>query len=269
MSGKKKTRGTNKPGKNAGVSHRALDEAVKTKAALIADIGKFKMEVINAVKDIMEKHNAVAAQAAAHDQMIQNVVGFVAGKLGEANGGLEARFISIAKSIRGVDVNVLAIGEMLKELVGQLTQIDALISNLHKQTSNLLSSNWSALSEDGKYKQLTEEDFVAYKKALELSADDVADIKSNAETWYKELLTSAFRSAQESMRDQERAADAAYEAEQKRAKEAAEKAAAAQREQQALEDECKKAAADEQSLTAKTSGGQGSPYPEGAEIFGG
>lgn len=241
MSGKK-TRGSNKPGKDQGIAHKVFDEVVKFKTMIITDIGKFKTEVIGVIKDLGEKHNALAAQVEAQGQMLQNIAGFVASKLGDFNGSTEARYISIAKSIRGVDLNVLAIGEMLKEVIGQLTQVDAFIGNLHTQTGT---------------------------KALELSPEDIEALKKSAEEWYKELLRSAFAKAQENMREQERAADAAYEAEQKKAKEAAEKAAAEQKEQQTLEDECKKAALDDQSLAAKTSGGQGSPFPEGAEIFGG
>lgn len=228
--------------KDTSVSHRALDEIVKIKTALVTDIGKFKLEVVNQLKDFAEKHNSLAAQVASLEGVLKNLMNFVASELGKGQGSFEARFISIARSIRGVDVNVLAIAEMQKEIIGQLTQIDAVFQKLRSSGNDL---------------------------PIDLTEAEIEQVKTDAGAWYQDLLQSAFVAAQESMKRQEKAADEAYEAEQKRAKEAAEKLAAEQTQAQSIEDELKKAAANERAVTTSTSGGPGSDFPEGAEIFGG
>lgn len=79
------------------------------------------------------------------------------------------------------------------------------------------------------------------------------------------MVASSFKAVRERLEkdDQERKAqEAAVAAE-------AEKKAAEVAEASVVEAELKKAAVDELSIARHTSGGSGSPFPDGAEIFGG
>lgn len=257
-----KSKGSNKPGKNQGIAHKVFDDVVKFKTAITTDIGKFKTDVINAfngvkdiVKDAVEKHNNLAAQVAAQEEILRQVAGFVSSKLGETNGSTEARFASIAKSVRGQDLNILAMGEVLKEVVGQLTQNDVIMAQLVENSEKFLNSNVGPIEERQKI----------FAKSFQIEDADIPEVKKRAEDWFKELVTSAFRTAQENMIRQEREADEAYAKELQKAKEAAEE----QAKTQSLEEELRQATRDERTVSSSTSGGPGSPFPEGAEIFGG
>ncbi len=248
--------------KNPSISHRALDRLIEFQTKVTTDIGQFKVDVIkgfntlkDTVREAIEKHNDLAASVSALEAIVRNVAGFAASKAGHADGNLEARFISIARGIRGQDLNILAMGEVLKEVVGQLTQTDAIFRKLMTNRDHFLDGN------------LVQNE--TFAKCFELSAEEVEMVKKDAESWYTDLVRSAFKTAQEKVREQEREADAAYEAEQQRAKEAAEQAAAEQAKTQAIKDELEKATQDERSISASTSGGPGADFPKGAEIFGG
>jgi hypothetical protein len=232
--------------KTSGVAHRALDEIVKFKTAIITDIGQFKTDVLNAIKDIVkavrevqEKHNDLAAHISAVEGIAKNTSAFAASEIGKMGGSVQRHLNDLDRSTSAIDVNVLALAELAKELVGQITQIDVLLGRVH-------SAN-----------------------ALELTEEDVKNIKNDAEKWYSNLVASAFKTVRERLNAEDSDRKEKESLEAQKAKEAAEKLAADQSEIKTIEEEIQKANSVDLSVASSASGGGGSTFPDGAEIFGG
>lgn len=212
-----------------GVSHRLLDQMVKLEAKQDGKIA----EIRKVCGEVVEKHNNLAAAQVAHDQVLKQVAGFTASELGKTQGNVSI----IGRSLEGIDRNVLALAELSREIIGQLTQVDALFKKLKQYDARI---------------------------EVELTAEEVATIKADAEKWHKELLKSAFAAADRRIEEQRTEAlqnDAA-------AKAAAEQAAV-ESQKMTVESELKNAMVSDRTSVALTSGGPGSEFPEGAEIFGG
>jgi hypothetical protein len=250
-------------GKSPGVAHRALDEIIKFKTSLIVDVGKFKTDVLKAIGDIVAsvsevqtKHNDLAANLSAVEGMTQNIARFVASELGKMGGSVQRHLQDLDKSTSAIDLNVLALAELSKEVIGQLTQVDALISRLHEATAKVITGPKEA------------SDLNAYNSILELSGTDVMEIKTTAEKWYGDLVASSFKTVRARMEAEDVARREREELDALKAKEAAEAAAANVAESQTMAAELLKANSSDMAVAANTSGGPGSPFPEGAEIFG-
>lgn len=255
------------------ISHRALDEIIKFKTAVATDVGQFKIDVIKAVKEIADRHNDLAAHLAALEGIVNNTAAFAASEIGKLGGMSQRHFNELDKSVNAIDLNVLALAELSKEVIGQLSQVDVLINRLHSTIKTLLCGKYSGLMDEGldppgSVRRILPSDIEAFRDALRLAESDVESIKANAEKWYGDLVASAFKivrtrlDAEDEIR-REKEAVAAQEA-----KEAVEKAAADEAETKAVEAEIQKANSDDLAVAATTSGGSGSPFPVGAEIFG-
>lgn len=214
-------------GKSNGVGHQVLDR-----------LAKFEALWSSKQAELVKKHNELAAQGAALEQIIKQVANFTASELGKYHGTISGHIATLGRTTSGLDLNVLALAEIVKELVGQLTQVDAIFRKAKDAGSNF---------------------------TVDLTDDEVAQVKVDAEAWYKDLMASAFKTARENIEAQEAIA-IAQEAE---ARAAAEKAATDQQESATVEKELKDASVSDRTSVAPTSGGPGSQFPEGADLFGG
>lgn len=242
-------------GKATSISHRALDELVKFQTSIVTDMGKFKTDVIKSVQEIAEKHNEMATHLAAVETLARNAAAFTAGELGKMGGTVQQQLSIVGQATSAIDLNVLALAELTKEVVGQLTQIDAIFKKLGARLKFLLGNNPAVQIE--------------IDKAFDIPVEEISQIKAEAQKWYNEMVSFAFKTVQDRMakEDQERREQEAAAAQA--AKEAAEQQAASEAEAKVVEDELKKATLDDLSVAAHTSGGSGSPFPDGADIFGG
>lgn len=237
--------------KPTSISHRALDELVKLQTSIVTDIGAFKTEVIKAITEVSTKHNDLAAHLAAVEGVTNNVAQFAASEIGKLGGTMQQQMNIVGQATNAIDLNVLALAELMKEVIGQITQVDVIFKKLHQGVRRLATSNHLDIS--------------TFSDVLDLADSEIAQVKADAEKWYQQMVASSFKAVRERLEkdDQERKAqEAAVAAE-------AEKKAAEVAEASVVEAELKKAAVDELSIARHTSGGSGSPFPDGAEIFGG
>lgn len=146
-------------------------------------------------KELVEKHNSMASQLAAQEHLIKQVANFSAAEIGKMMAKLNLYFQSVDGALHHHDVNDLAMSELLKEIFGQLTQIDTVF-----RKANMSS---------------------------ELSDEDIENIKKEATEWFQATTASAFQKANETVQAQQK------EAEEKR--KAAEAALAAEKEKAAAD----------------------------------
>lgn len=250
---------------NTSISHRALDELVKFQASIVTDIGKFKTEVIRAVTDVATKHNELAAHLSAVEAVTNNVAQFASSEIGKLGGTMHQQLNIVGQATNAIDLNVLALAELMKEVIGQITQVDAIFKKFHTSVARLFSNKFSGLNEGPGVRQLTAKDLNEFNLALELAESEIAEVRTTAKKWYDEMVASSFKAVRERLEkdDQERRAQAEAAAAE------AEKAAKDAKESTDVESELKQASLDEMTVTGHTSGGSGSPFPDGAEIFGG
>lgn len=232
-------------GKNGGVPHRVFDE-----------LAKFEAKWNGKQNELIKKHNEMGANMAAIEQMVKQMAGFMASEMGKFQGTVAQHIGTLGRTTSGLDLNVLALAEISKEVFGQLTQIDALLKKIHSATGKLITG------------PVTTEALEEFNKVLDLTEEEVKDVKADAEEWYKSILQSSFQAAQERIMAAEKEALAQQKADEEAAKAAAEKAEAAT-EKETVEAELKKAAEAEKTVVANVSGGPGAAFPEGADIFGG
>lgn len=241
--------------KNTTISHRALDEIVKLKTAVITDIGQFKIEIIKTVKEIAEKHNELAAQIVAVEGLARNTAAFAASEIGKLGGTSHRHFAALDESVNAIDLNVLALAELAKEVIGQLTQIDAIFTKLSDKLKFLLGNNTAVQSQ--------------IDKAFMFSLEEVSQIKASAEKWYGELVASSFKTVKAKIEAEEIARREKEAVEAQEAKAAAEKITLDEVETQTVTTELQNANLTDLTVAPTVSGGSGSSFPEGAEIFGG
>lgn len=245
-------------GKGNGVAHQVIDMVRRIEAQ---QNGK--------IAELIKKHNDLAAAIAAQEQVMKQMAGFTAAEMGKFQGETAKHVSILARSVDGIDLNVLALAEMAKEIIGQLTQIDTVFKNLHSRTRNILANGHAALSDDGQPRQLTAEDLTAFNKALELSEEEIAKVRNDATDWYKNLVASAFKTVQEKRAQAEKEALEAEAKAKAEAEAAAAKAEAEKTEAETVNAELKAAAEAERTIVTNKSGGPGAAFPEGADIFGG
>jgi hypothetical protein len=213
-----------------------FDESVKHIAESQRQLTLF---VEGKLKELVDKHNSLVAAHNTNDDMLKKVIGFAAGSVGEVQAKHQHDTELLQKSLMGLDNNVLALAEMMKEVCGQLRQCDVFFERL------------------------------AAKAGVELNIveDDVEKIKQEAENWFHELVGSAFERVREKRIEQEKTERARQEAELK-AKEEAEKAARDKEEADKMAEGLQEAEKIDRSVFVG-SGGSGSEIPEGADVFGG
>lgn len=191
------------------------------------------------MKELVDRHNNMAAHLDAQEKLIKQVFSAAAINVGSLDAKLQQLSNECDKSLSGIDRNVLAVAEILKEVFGQFQQLDFFLHKLAAPS----------------------------QIALEASSDELATIRSEATKWYDEVVSSAFAKVQQRFveLEQERMRKATEEQE---AKERAEKAARDQEEADQVGQELKRADALDRSVIAMA-GGPGADIPEGADIFGG
>lgn len=189
--------------------------------------------------ELVKKHNELASQIVAIEALVKQVAGFAASEIGKFYGTMSKHIMTLGRTTQGLDLNVLALAEIMKEVIGQLTQVDAMFKKLRNSDSA--------------------------KNAMDLTEEDISQVKTDAESWFKDLMTSAFKTARDAI---EAAEKEAVEKENKEQEKAAE-IAFSKEEQIAIEEELKNSARLENKIATNLSGGPGSDFPEGADIFGG
>ncbi len=189
--------------------------------------------------ELVKKHNELASQIVAIEALVKQVAGFAASEIGKFHGTMSRHIATLGRTTQGLDLNVLALAEIMKQVIGQLTQVNIIFEKLRFSNS--------------------------INHALDLTESDLGQIKSDAESWFKELMATAFKTAREAI---ETAEKEAMEQEAKEQEKAAE-IAFSQEEQLIIEEELKNSARLERKVATTTSGGPGSDFPEGADIFGG
>lgn len=237
-------------GRSSGPS--PIDRIVKFEAEVAAKVNAQN----KLLGEVVTKHNDLAAKIEAVEHIAKQIAAFTASEMGKFQGTVMGHIGTLGRTTQGLDLNVLAMAEILKEVVGQLTQADAIFQKLAANAATFLNNS-----------MLDKEKLFA--SCFELSEEEIATVKTEAEAWYKELLKSSFKTARESIEAAEAEAMAREQAEREAAEKAALAAQADQKEEAAVEKELKDAATAERTVATSVSGGQGSPFPEGAEIFGG
>jgi hypothetical protein len=213
-------------GKGKGVAHKILD-----------DMAKFEVRWTAKQEEIVAKHNDLVTHMAGLEAAIKSIGSAAGTEIAKLVTGQELRDREFGGALSGLDLNILAMAEIVKEIFGQLSQIDTLFDRIFSKAD----------------------------LGASLSEDDRTGIKAKAEEWLKQVTISAFSTVQNRFAAE---AKARQEAEQA-AKEEAEKAASAKQEAERVEKELQQAEATDRSLVGTTTGGAGTSFPEGADIWGG
>lgn len=243
-------------GKGNGLSHQVLDKIVKFEASQQAKMG-----------ELIAKHNSMAAQINAQEAIMKNMAAWIAQELGKAQGTHQGQIRLLRDSIGGMDLNVLALAEVCREMIGQFTQVDTVLKKLHASVEKILIDNRHG-DASGRLVELTQEDIKGFRDILALSEAEIDTVKKDAQDWYADLLKASFKIAKDRIDEGLAQEKAAAEAEQA-AKEAADKAVVDAEESKVVEAELQNASAAERTVAANVSGGPGSAFPEGAEVWGG
>lgn len=195
------------------------------------------------VKEVVEKHNELTAKLSDVEKRQQQIAVFAAQEFGKLMAQTRTTTQSLVDSIDHLDLNVLSMVEILKELFGQITQADHF------------------------FKKLAHGDLppVPGNDPLELSEEEIKQVKDEAETWYNDVVASAFKKVQDRRAEEDRR----RAEELKKQKEAAEQAAKDEQEKRTVEKELQSAAEQERGVQVVGTGGPGAAIPEGADVFGG
>lgn len=178
-------------------------------------------------KEMVDKHNEMAAQLAAQEKLTQQVANFAASEFGKMQARLNLYFESIDGALHHHDVNDIAAAELLKEVFGQLTQADLFFKRL------------AGKLEGG-------------EALLEIAEADASSIKSDTLTWYHDLVRSAFKTANEVVEQQRKAAEESRKAEQAKVAAEKQKAAEDRAEAERMEAELQKAEGQDRGLVPST-----------------
>jgi len=161
-------------------------------------------------KELVTKHNEMAAQLAAQEQLTRNVANFAAAEFGKMQAKLNIYFQSVDGALHHHDVNDIATSEMLREIFGQLTQADLYFRRIQGLD-------------------------------VSLSDDEVEGIKKEAVEWFSTTMTSAFKTANETVERQRKEAEEARQQEKAAIAAEKEKAASDRAEAERMEAELLKA----------------------------
>lgn len=168
-------------------------------------------------KELVEKHNSMASQLAAMEHLIKQVANFSAAEIGKMMAKLNIYFQSVDGTLHHHDVNIIAMSEILKEIFGQITQID-----------------------------------LVFRKAgmsPVLLDEDVENIKKEATEWFQATTISAFQKADEIVQAQQKEAAEKREALEATLAAEKEKAAADKAEAERMEAEFQASEAQDRGLS--------------------
>jgi hypothetical protein len=191
------------------------------------------------IKELVAKHNEMAEKLAETEKRQQQIAIFSAQEFGKLMAQQQHIATEFSKSIEHIDMNVLATAEILKELFGQLVQADRFIKK------------------------------VANGATLELSEDEIGEVKKEAMEWFQTTVASAFKTVREKREAEDKARLEELEKAKKEAEEAAKAAVDSKAEAETSEKALQDAAIQERNVQTVGAGGPGADIPEGAEVFGG
>lgn len=214
---------------------------IKTLDDKISGIVKSANETLREIRAIVTEQNKRIGEL---EKLQQKIATFAAAEFGKVLGHQQTVAMEFANTTNHIDMNVLALAEVAKEIFGQLAQIDHVL-----QTSIVKPS-----TDSGDLK-------------LDLNIPDgeasIETIKTKAVEWYNQVTKSAFKivnAQREQHAEKMRQEEAALKKE-------AEEAAQAKTEAEVVEKELRSAEAP--GVLMPASGGEGSNIPEGADVFGG
>lgn len=188
---------------------------------------------------IIERHNEMAANVAACEQMLRTLLTTVGSEIGMLKANFELLVRESDRMWAGLDRNVLALAEIIKEIFGQLSRFDFFFQKMSS----------------------------AARVSLRLDEDESARLQIDASRWYQQVTAQAFETVRTRFAEEEQKRMAQAVAEEA-ARKAAEQAAVDTDERNRVEAELRSAAASDRSVTVEI-GGAGAPIPDGADIFGG
>jgi uncharacterized protein YdcH (DUF465 family) len=190
------------------------------------------------IKELVAKHNEMAEKLVETEKRQQQIAIFSAQEFGKLMAQNQHVATSFANSIEHIDLNVLATAEVLKELFGQLTQVDRFIKKVANGTD------------------------------LDLTEAELTEVKTEAEGWFKDTVASAFKAVLEKREAEDKARLAELERAKKEAEVAAKATVEAKTEAETVEKALGDAAIQERGIQT-VAGGPGADIPEGASVFGG
>lgn len=202
-------------------------------------VDRFGDSMRSKMEELIAKHNALAGEIEGIKKLQQQFMMFTAQEMGKATAQQQAIASELGSTIDHLDVNVLSLAEVMKEVFGQLQQIDHIFQNA------------KVVSAEGGYAL----DVDVIKDA------DVPGIKEGAQKWFDTVVASAFKTIQDRRAEEQRVA----EENARKAKEEAERAAKDKSEKELVEKEL----ARESGVQQIGAGGLGADIPEGADVFGG
>lgn len=214
------------------VAHKVLDE-----------MHKFQVSVSQKLSEVVEKHNELAAKIAGLEAVCKNVMQFSASEIGKLQAHQQLVNQEIGISMSRMDMNVLALAEMTKDIFIKMQESEAQILNLR-----------DALIDN------PEDNFAAILNCMNLDDERYEQVKSCALSLRDAYMKAAFKKVQDEI-----------EAEDKKRSEDIEKAqkeAESKAEADTVEKELQRADALDKGISLSVAG-PGSSFPEGAEIFGG
>ncbi len=196
---------------------------------------KIQKRTVTPKKDLIEQLSARVDYVMAQIEEIKNkqnsIAKFAAEEFGKLHAHQQTMGLEFWKAFQHVDMNIAALNEINREVFGQLTQIDFIIQGATVAESGQLNT--------------------------ELKDSAIEEVKSQARSWYADVVQSAFVRVRDQRLQEEAAKKAQAEAEAKKQ--------ADQTETQRIENELKA----EPGVLTQVSGGPGSEIPEGATVFGG
>lgn len=203
-------------------------------------VDRFAESMRSKMEEVIAKHNALAGEIEGVKKLQQQFMMFTAQEFGKATAQQQAIASELGSTIDHLDVNVLSLAEVMKEVFGQLQQIDFIFQNAKVVTP----------PEGG------------YKLDVDVIKDaDVPDIKEGAQKWFDTVVGAAFKTIQERRAEEQRVA----EENARKAKEEAERAEKDKTEKELIEKEL----ARDSGVQQIGAGGLGADIPEGADVFGG
>jgi hypothetical protein len=202
------------------------------------------------------------------ESSIQRVTEFTAAEIGKNQAQFQLITDEYGRSISMMDLNVLALAEIMKEVFGQLAQVDAFFKKFHTAVAGVITAHSTMPDDSGRLPVRSTEALnnasLAFNQVFELAERELAAIRDEATRWHKDIMANAFKRVQDRL--------AAEHAQQKEAEERAvaelKQAEESKKEAMRVEQELLKAEASDRSV-GRASGGAGAPFPEGADVFGG
>lgn len=190
------------------------------------------VQKVNQLATKLEEAVAVINKVSEDQGKLAKIMAMELGKMGAIH---KISTDALQKQFAHLDLNVLATAEVLREVFGQLTQVDKYLGVLCAKAS-------------------PEENITLTQSFQEL--------REQSDLWWQNVTARAFTVVQERLAED----DAKLEAEKLKAKEAAEKAAKDKTEAEKVEAELRES---EARNLATMNGGAGAEVPEGADVFGG